>query len=222
MWDGQRENWFCANTCSPPTPPQWIVGRFILSPLTHTYWVPTVSSPMNSKAFIGHQLWGDDLRELFSNESRWPLIWSPRNFVDFTCTLSAARSQQPSWRHLPSLTSPCLLSFQVWHLRHLFTPSLYSLVHFTVPTSSHSTQGRDPRCDHPNVTPGMEEEREERGDEEDNYNLLFHCKVPKPKSWGEGRSERKFCGSSTAFPETVVMPSFCHCFSLYILLLTSD
>lgn len=35
-----------------------------------------------------------------------------------------------------------------------------------------------------NVSLGMEEEKEERRDEEDSYDLPFHCQVPQPKSWG--------------------------------------
>lgn len=35
-----------------------------------------------------------------------------------------------------------------------------------------------------NVTLGVEEEKGEREDEEDNHDLPFHHEVPKPKSWG--------------------------------------
>ena len=40
-----------------------------------------------------------------------------------------------------------------------------------------------------NVTPGMEEERQERGKEENNYDFNI-SKVPKPKSWGREKRDK--------------------------------
>lgn len=82
--------------------------------------------------------------------------------------LSAVRSQQPSWRHLPTWTNRCLPPFHARHLKHLSNPGLDSLVHFPIPTHSQPTQDGFPDLTTQNVSLGMKEDKEEKGDEEDN------------------------------------------------------
>lgn len=51
---------------------------FVVSPLIDMYYVPTVSSSIDTKAFIEHQLWARALKDLFSNGHSYG---SPHKFV---------------------------------------------------------------------------------------------------------------------------------------------
>lgn len=135
----------------------------------------------------------------------------PIQNLPYICTLPAFRAQQPSGRHLPSWPAG-LLPFQVCHFKHLFTSCPYIPEPFHCPhqlspnaidVSDLSTQ---------NVTPGMQKEGRRKGKWKGSYDLPFHCKVLKLKSWGTQKSEEALCWCD-CISETMVIPSLCHCFS---------
>lgn len=183
MWDAEREKWFCTIVCSPHS--HLIFGLFILSSLIDMYWVAIVISSLNSKAFIGHQLWGQDSRESFSNGSKWPLIRVFSNGLHLhqcpVCRQVLAASME-----IPDNLDQVCFPFMHNTLRTSLTPV------FTPGSISSPPPGFiHPRIDFPdlatqNVTPGIEENKE-REDEEGHYYLPFHRKASKPKSWGKER-----------------------------------